>query len=74
MNVDSTNNNTIQIDQISSEQNPHVDNQQGENSTQNHIKSKEVVNGINKIKKTPMTPTRLYVSFFSFSIIIEIFD
>jgi hypothetical protein len=74
MNVDSTNNNTIQIDQISSEQNPHVNNQQGENSTQNHIKSKEVVNGINKIKKTPMTPTRLYVSFFSFSIIIEIFD
>jgi hypothetical protein len=64
MNVDSINNNIIPIDQISSEQHIQSDNQQGENSAQNGIKSKEFANGINKIMKTPMTPTRLYVSFF----------
>jgi hypothetical protein len=74
MNGDTINNDIITIDRTSSEQNPHVDNQQGENSTQNHIQSKEIINGNNKIKKTPMTPTRLYVSFISFSLIIEIFD
>ncbi len=68
MNEDSMNNDTIQIDQISSEQHLHVDNQQDKNSTQNDIKSNEVVNGISKRKKTPMTPTPLYVSFFSLSI------
>jgi hypothetical protein len=55
--------------QISSEQHPHIDNQQNENSTQNNTKkSEEVVNGIKKIKKTPMNPTPLYVWLFSFSI------
>jgi hypothetical protein len=57
MNVDPMNNGTISVDHISSE-----DNQQDENSTQNNIKLKE----INKMKKSPMTPTPLYVSFFSF--------
>ncbi len=44
MNVDPMNKDTIPVDYISSEQNPHVNNQ------------------INKMKKTPMTPTPLYVS------------
>jgi hypothetical protein len=59
------NNGTTLAGHTSSEQYPTVDNQQGENSTQNDTKSKEVVNVINKMKKTPMTPTPLYVSFFS---------
>jgi hypothetical protein len=62
MNVDPMNNHTIQIDHIFAEQHSHIDNQQDE-------KSKE----INEMKKSPMNPTRLYVSFFSFSIIIQIF-
>jgi hypothetical protein len=62
MNVDPMNHNTIQIDQISPKQHHHIDNEQDE-------KSKE----INKMKKSPMNPTLLYVSFFSFSIIIQIF-
>jgi hypothetical protein len=56
------------IEHISSEKNLHIDNQQGENSTQNDTTSKEVVNRIIKTKKTPMTPTRLYVYLFSLSI------
>ncbi len=48
--------------QISSEQHLNIDNQQNETN------SKEVVNGIEQIKKTPMNPTPLYVSFFSLSI------
>jgi GTP-dependent phosphoenolpyruvate carboxykinase len=56
------------IDQISSEQHHHIDNQQNENSTQNDTKSKEIATGIKQIKKSPMTPTPLYVYFFSFSI------
>ncbi len=48
--------------QISSEQHLNIDNQQ------NDTNSKEVVNGIKKIKKSSMTPTPLYVFFFSLSI------
>ncbi len=50
------NNNTIPIDHISSEQYSNIDNQQ------NDTKLKEVVN---EMKKSPMTPTPLYVSFSS---------
>jgi hypothetical protein len=70
MNVNPMNNDIIPVDYISSEQNPHVDNQQGENSTRNYIKSQEFVNRKETMKKTPMTPTPLYFSFFSFSVII----
>jgi hypothetical protein len=56
MNLDTMNN------QISSEQHLNIHHQQ------NDTKSKEVVNGIKKIKKSPMTTTPLYVSFFSLSI------
>ncbi len=59
--------------QISSEQHLNIDNQQNQNSTLNDTKSKEVDNGIKKINKSPMTSTPLYVSFFSLSIIIQIF-
>jgi hypothetical protein len=59
MNLDTMNNH---IDQISSEQHHQIDNRQ------NDTNSKEVGNGIKQIKKTPMTPTSLYVSFFSLSI------
>jgi hypothetical protein len=55
MNEDTMNNH---IDQISSEQHSHIDNQQ------NDIKSKE----IKQIKKSPMNPTPLYVYLFSLSI------
>ncbi len=47
---------------ISSEQHHHIDNQQDENSKE-----------IDKMKKSSMTPTPLYVSFFYFPIIIQIF-
>ncbi len=56
MNRDTMNN------QISSEQHLNIDNQQ------NDTKSKEIGNGIKKMKKSPMNPTLLYVSFFSLSI------
>jgi hypothetical protein len=59
------NNGTTFADHTSSEQHPTVDNQQGQNSTQNDTKSKGVVNIINKMKKSSMIPTPLYVSFFS---------
>jgi hypothetical protein len=65
MNVDPMNNGTTLADHTCSKQHPTVDNQAGENSTQNDTKSKEVVNVINKMKKSPMTPTPLYVFFFS---------
>jgi hypothetical protein len=63
MNQDSMNNEIISIDHISSEQHLHVDNQI------NDIKSKE----IEQRKKSSMIPTPLYVSFFYFLIIIQIF-
>jgi hypothetical protein len=56
MNLDTMNN------QISSEQHLNIHHQQ------NDTKSKEVVNGIKKINKSPMTTTPLYVYFFSLSI------
>ncbi len=65
MNVDPMNNGTTLADHTSSQQYPTVDNQQGQNSTQNDTKSKEVVNVINKMKKSSLIPTTLYVSFFS---------
>jgi GTP-dependent phosphoenolpyruvate carboxykinase len=67
------NNNIIPIDQISSEQHIHIDNQQDQNSTQNDTNSKEIGNEIKQMKKSPMTPTPLYVPFFSLLIIIKIF-
>ncbi len=63
MNVDSMDNEIILAEQTSSQQHPTIDNQQGQNS--NDTKSKEVVNVINKRKKSSMIPTPLYVSFFS---------
>ncbi len=68
--MDRLDNDLIQIDQVSSEQNLPIADQQNQNSIQNNIKSKE----INEAKKTSMIPTALYSSFFSFSIIIQIFD
>jgi GTP-dependent phosphoenolpyruvate carboxykinase len=73
MNEDSMNNQIIPIDQISSQQHLHVDNQKNQNSTQNYIKLKEVNSEIKQMKKSPMNPTPLYVSFFYLSIIIQIF-
>jgi hypothetical protein len=61
------NNDTISIDQISSEQHPHIDNQQDQNLTQNGTKLREIESEIKQAKKTPMTPTYLYASFFFFS-------
>jgi GTP-dependent phosphoenolpyruvate carboxykinase len=57
-----------QIDQITSEQHLHIDNQQDQNSTLNYFKSKQIINKTKKIKKSPMNPTLLYVYFFSFAI------
>jgi hypothetical protein len=67
MNRNTTDDNIIQIDQISSEQHLHIDNQLDQNSTLNNTKSKEVDNGIKQRKKSSMIPTPLYVFFFSFS-------
>ncbi len=60
MDQDRINNEIISIDQISSEQNLQIDNQQDE-------KSKEIIDEINESTEL------LYVSFFSFSINIQIF-
>ncbi len=56
MNLNTMNN------RISSEQHLNINNQQ------NDTNLKEIANRIKKIKKSPMTPTPLYVYFFSFSI------
>ncbi len=66
-------NDAIIVELPLAEQHPHVDNQQGENSTQNQSNSEEIAKVINKVKTSPMNPTPSYVSFLSFSIIIEIF-
>jgi len=57
------NNEIHSIDQISSEQNLRIDNQQDQNSTQNDTKSKEIDSGIKQRKKSPMNPTPLYIIF-----------
>ncbi len=59
MNAYTINNNIIPIDQISSEQYLHIDNQQDQNSTQNDTQSKEIINRINEMKESPVIPTRL---------------
>ncbi len=59
------NNEIHSIDQISSEQHLHIDNQQDQNSTQNDTKTTEMGSGIKQRKKSPMNPTPLYI-FFSF--------
>jgi len=63
MNIDSMNNPTISINQSSDEQYPCVNNHQEEISTQNDINLEEIIEGINKVKKTPKTPTPLYIFF-----------
>ncbi len=60
MDQDRINNEIISIDQISSEKNLQIDNQEDE-------KSKEIIDEINESTEL------LYVSFFSFSINIQIF-
>jgi hypothetical protein len=58
-------NDAIIVELSLAEQHPHVDNQQGENSTQNQSNSEEIVKIMNKMKRYPMTPTPLYISFCS---------
>jgi hypothetical protein len=60
MDIDPTNDGATSVEQSSAEQHPYVDTQQGENSTQNHTNSEQIV----KVKKTPMNPTPLYIAFF----------
>jgi hypothetical protein len=66
MNTDAMHNDAIPIDQISSEQHSHIDNQQDQNSAQNDTKPRKIVSDIKQTKTTPMNPTPLYASFFSF--------
>jgi len=54
-------NDAIAIAHSPTEQHSHVDNQQRENSTQNQSNRGEIVKVINKVKKTPMNPTPLYM-------------
>jgi hypothetical protein len=69
MNEDSRNNGTNSVDHSSVEQNLNLDNYRGENSMQKHTNAKEIVKEIKITKKTPMNPTPLYVSHFSFQLL-----
>ncbi len=64
MDIDPTNDGATSVEQSSAEQHPYVDTQQGENSTENHTNSEQIVKVINKVKETPMNPTPLYIPFF----------
>jgi hypothetical protein len=64
MNGNSINDSGISIENSFTEQNPPIDNKQPENLTQTQSNSATSGNVTSKIKKTPMTPTRLYISFF----------
>jgi hypothetical protein len=59
------NNDGISLRNSSAEQHPYVDNQQDENTAQNEIPLKRIVNVINKVKHSPRIPTPLYKTFFS---------
>ncbi len=58
-------NDAIIVELSLAEQHPHVDNRQGENSTQNQSNSEEIPKVINKVKTSPMNPTPLYITFCS---------
>jgi hypothetical protein len=58
-------NDAIIVELSLAEQHPHVDNQQGENSTQNQSNSEEIAKVMNKMKTSRMNPTLLYNSFCS---------
>jgi hypothetical protein len=65
MDENSTANRDISAEHSLDEQQPHVNNQQCENTTQNQTKAGKVVNVINTVKQSPMTPTPLYIFLFS---------
>ena len=65
MNEDSVDDGAIRHRHSFTEQHPHVDNEQHENSTQNQSNSARFAFVAEKRKKSPMTPTSLYISFFS---------
>jgi hypothetical protein len=57
-------NNDVTTDKHSrAEQQPHINNQQHENSTENQSNPARSTPVINKMKKIPMNPTPLYISF-----------
>ncbi len=65
MNTDSVDSGIISLEYLPTQQYLRVNNQQGGNSTENQTKSEKLGIIINKVKKAPMTPTPLYISFFS---------
>ena len=66
MNADSMKKDATSAEYSSVEQHPNVDNQRQENSMDNHINSEEIVSTVDRMEQTPMTPSTLYISFFSF--------
>ena len=58
-------NGDISVEHSLAEQHPHVDNEQRESSTQNQSTLAKLVVDPNKMKKSPMTPTPLYIICFS---------
>ncbi len=68
------NNDIVPIDQISSEQHHHIDNQQDQSLTEIGLKLKGIGIRVKETNTAPMNPTPLYLLFiFFFSLIIEIF-
>ena len=66
MNEISVDNGGMSTEHSLGEQHPHVDDDQHENSIQNQSNAAESANVTEKKKKSPMTPTPLYIIFFSF--------
>ena len=66
MNADSMKQDATSAEYSSVEQHLNVDNHQEENSMDNHTNSEEIVTVVNKVERTPMTPSTLYIFFFSF--------
>ncbi len=58
-------NGDISVENLTDEQNSHVNNQEVENSRQNQSNSEQIASIINIKLKTPMNPTPLYIFFLS---------
>ena len=60
----------ITVEHSSAEEHHHVDNQHCEILYKRNLIPKEIGSVVNKAKQSSMNPTPLYISFYSFTIIM----
>lgn len=66
MNVDAINNVVISVGHLLTEQHSHINNQQDRSLTENQFNSESTTNITSRKGMSPMNPTPLYNSFFSY--------